>query len=286
MRSLAFVVLRHKHEIIFESVKLLNTLNSSILQSCESFFISEISSSQALVLGFLTDKFVMGMLDRYKKKGGFYQLLQLLETSPTTKREQFLSLIAGESPVWEEALRKRILTITRVYSWDGQYLVEIFSRVQPMTLAYALHGSPPEQIESLLSCLPPISKRKITDLMAETNPSPAEKGTCVSKMVSEVRGFVSQGIIRLEKVDPEMHIPENIEEILSSTVHSVPVYTTEAAKKDGAPNIVGDSDAGVENNQELDFLKRKMNQLASEVNALKHENSVLKDKLTQIKKIA
>jgi flagellar motor switch protein FliG len=83
----------------------------------------------------------MGMLDRYKKKGGFFQLLQLLETSPTTKREQFLTLIAGESPVWEEALRKRILTITRVYSWEGQYLVEIFTRVHPTTLAYALHGN-------------------------------------------------------------------------------------------------------------------------------------------------
>lgn len=229
------------------------------------------------------------MLDRYKKKGGFFQLLQLLETSPSAKREQFLTLIAGESPVWEEALRQRILTITRVYSWDGQYLVEIFSRVQPMTLAYALHGNPPEQIEQLLSCLPPISKRKITDLMTESNPSAAEKGTCISKMLSEVRGFISQGIIRLDKVDPELHIPENIEEVLSSTVHAVPLYETDAMKKDSKPNIVGDNDGAVAapaNSQETEFLKRKVNQLASEVNALKHENSVLKDKLAQIKKIA
>ncbi|MEK2687753.1 FliG C-terminal domain-containing protein [Bdellovibrio sp. GT3] len=231
----------------------------------------------------------MGMLDRYKKKGGFYQLLQLLETSPTAKREQFLTLIAGENPVWEEALRKRILTIARVYSWEGQYLVEIFSRVQPTTLAYALHGNPQEQVDTLLSCLPPISKRKITDLMAEAAPTPAEKGTCVSKMLTEVRGFIGQGIIRLEKVDPELHIPENIEEILNITsfnIGSAPL--TDAAKKDAKPNIVGESDgapsAGV--NQEAEFLKRKVNQLSSEVNALKHENTVLKDKLAQIKKIA
>ncbi|KYG64380.1 hypothetical protein AZI85_02865 [Bdellovibrio bacteriovorus] len=226
----------------------------------------------------------MGMLDRYKKKGGFYQLLQLLETSPATKREQFLTLIAGESPAWEEALRKRILTITRVYSWDGQYLVEIFSRVQPLTLANAMHGNPPEQVEQLLGCLPPISKRKITDLMAESNPTPAEKSTCISKMLSDVRGFVSQGIIRLEKVDPELHIPENIEEMLSVNAFAVPTYEVDVAKKDAKPNIVGESSEPA--SQEVDFLKRKMNQLASEVNALKHENSVLKDKLAQIKKIA
>ena len=266
-------------------MKLLITEESRNFHSSESFFISVLIKAKPLVLVLSADKTPMGMLDRYKKKGGFYQLLQLLETSPSAKREQFLSLIAGESPVWEDALRKRILTIARVYSWDGQYLVEIFSRVQPMTLAYALHGSPPEQIEQLLNCLPPISKRKITDLMAETNPSAAEKGTCVSKMLSEVRGFVSQGIIRLEKVDPELHIPENIEEILNSSVHAVPTYETEAMKKDGKPNIVGESVEG-SSSQEVEFLKRKMNQLASEVNALKHENSVLKDKLSQIKKIA
>ena len=228
----------------------------------------------------------MGMLDRYKKKGGFFQLLQLLETSPTTKREQFLTLIAGESPVWEEALRKRILTITRIYSWEGQYLVEIFTRVQPTTLAYALHGNPQEQVDQLLSCLPPISKRKITDLMAEANPTAAEKGTCISKMLSEVRGYIGQGILRLEKVDPELHIPENIEDVLSATAYSV--LSFDSVKKDSKPNIVGDVEepAAGGNNQEAEFLKRKVNQLASEVNALKHENSVLKDKLSQIKKIA
>lgn len=227
----------------------------------------------------------MGMLDRYKKKGGFFQLLQLLETSPLAKREQFLGLISGESPAWEDALRKRILTIDKVYSWDGQYLVEVFSRVPPLTLANALHGAPPEQVEQLLSCLPPISKRKITDLLAESNPNPAEKSTCISKMLSEVRGFIAQGILKLEKIDPDLLIPENIEEVLSVGGFTVPIYEHDTTKKDAKPHVVGETtDPGVQ--QEVDFLKRKLNQLASELNALKHENSVLKDKLTQIKKIA
>nr|BFD68072.1 hypothetical protein HAGR004_30940 [Bdellovibrio sp. HAGR004] len=253
----------------------------------QTFLIRHFGDPGALVLHYVSDKLDMGMLDRYKKKGGFYQLLQLLETSPTAKREQFLGLIGGESPAWEEALRKRILTITRVYSWDGQYLVEIFSRVQPLTLANALHGNPQEQVDSLLSCLPPISKRKITDMMAESSPTPAEKSTCISKMLSEVRGFVSQGIIRLEKVDPELHIPENIEELLSVNAFATPTFDASAptpVKSDSKPNIVGESDPAAQ--QENEFLKRKVNQLSSEINALKHENSVLKDKLSQIKKIA
>lgn len=229
----------------------------------------------------------MGMLDRYKKKGGFFQLLQLLETSPIAKREQFLGLIAAESPAWEEALRKRIITITRVYSWDTQFLVEVFSRLPPLTLANALHGNPVDQNEALLSCLPPISKRKINDLMAESNPSPAEKSTCVAKIISEVRGFVAQGIIKLEKVDPDLLVPENIEEILNVSGFISPSHEQEVLSREPKTTVAEveqTSNNGIQN--EIDFLRRKVNQLNAEINALKHENSVLKDKLSQIKKIA
>lgn len=237
----------------------------------------------------------MAMLDRYKKKGGFFQLLQLIETSPSKKQEQFLTLIAEESPAWEETLRKKILTIEKVYSWDSQFLVEIFSRLQPLTLSNALKGNPEEQVESLLSCLPPISKRKIADLMADSNPTAAERITCVMKIVTEVRGFAAQGLIKLDKIDPELHIPENIEELLNTSIISSMISDMEPRKKVELPSQ-GAASASVEENtssgasvshlQDIEFLKRKCNQLASEVNALKHENSVLKDKLSQIKRIA
>lgn len=228
----------------------------------------------------------MGMLDRYKKKGGFAQLLQLLETSPSAKREQFLNLISSESPVWEEALRKRILTINKVYSWDGQYLVEVFSRLQPLTLANALHGNDTDQTEKLLGCLPPISRRKITDLMAESSPSAAEKNTCVAKILSEVRSFISQGIIKLEKIDPDLLVPEDIEESLNNHVPlNFDGFTN--ISKESKPSSSGDSQSGNNVSQsDVDFLKRKVGHLTAEINALKNENSVLKDKLSQIKRIA
>jgi hypothetical protein len=146
-------------------------------------------------------------------------------------------------------------------------------------------------VDHLLSSLPPISKRKITDLMAESNPSPGEKTSCIVRLLSEVRGFISQGIIRLEKVDPELSFPENIEEVLNANGFSLPTHEHEPAKKDAAPHVVGEAEPGVSPAnqaiaQENEFLKRKVNQLSAEVNTLKNENSVLKDKLSQIKKIA
>lgn len=236
------------------------------------------------------------MLDRYKKKGGFHQLLQLVETSPQKKKEQFLALIAEESPVWEEMLKKKILTVEKIFSWESQHLVEVLTRLQPLTLAVALHGTPQDDTNKLLSCLPPITKRKIEDLISEANPNSAEKATCLMKIITEVRGFIAQGYVKPEKFDPELHIPENMEEMLSnmSSGFSADVIVI----KGGNAETMGDSSpsagsapkaaapAGDNLSQEVEFFKRKLNQAMSEISALKHENSLLKDKLAQIKKIA
>ncbi len=239
----------------------------------------------------------MGMLDRYKKtKGGFGQLLQLIETSPQKKREQFLALIAEENTIWEEHLRKRLLSVEKIFSWDQQVLSEILSRLQPLTLAVALFGNPSEDTEKLLACLPPITKRKITDMIADSSPSTAEKATCMMKIISEVRGYISQGIVKLEKIDPELYIPENFEDMLASMSagFSADVIVIKCGNspdfdQNKKPDAFGKPIASTEvvaSTPDLDLLKRKMNQLIAEVNSLKNENSQLKDKLAQIKKIA
>lgn len=230
----------------------------------------------------------MGMLDRYKKKGGFSQLLQLIETSPKVKQEQFLNLIASESPAWEEAIRQRVLTIDKIFSWSPEVLSEVLSRVQPLQLATVLHAMPPEEIDRLLSVFPSITKRKMMDMVGEANPSAAEKSTCVSKIIVEVRGFISQGLVKAEKIDPHLLVPDDIEEKLShsfvsssSSEEFAPISKKSETNKNESQN--SDSSTYL---QEIDFLKRKVSQLASEVNALKFENNQLKDKLAQIRKIA
>ncbi len=244
----------------------------------------------------------MGMLDRYKKKGGFVQLLNLLETSSKTKQDQFLNLIHQENPHWEEALKKRILNIEKVMSWDKETLSEIITRVQPLTLTVALRHFSEEKRDTILNALSQSEKRKIQNLVSETNPNPAEIATCISKIISEVRTLIQQGIVKLEKVDPEISIPENIEEQLNqkSQLNFINYDTTPAAesKKESAENgettldfsgfdkkkVEEKADSG--SKDELEFLKRKVNTLVQENSHLKQELAVLRNKLEQIKKIA
>ena len=156
----------------------------------------------------------MPMLDRYRKKNGFAQLLQLIEGSHTQKREQFLNLIKEESVVWEAELRKRILTFDRLTKWNPQYLSEIFTRVQPLTLAVAYYEYSPDLMKAALSQLSPTLLKKIEITQSEVKPTAADRFTCQIKIIEEARSLFKQGTLQLVKVDEELFIPNQIEEII------------------------------------------------------------------------
>lgn len=246
------------------------------------------------------------MINRYKKKGGFVQLLQLIETASEKKQSQFLSLVASESPAWEKEIRKKILSIDKIYNSSPQFLVEILTRLPALTLASALHGKSSQDIEKILSCMPPISKRKIEDAIIELKPTSAEKLTSEGKIISEVRSMADRGIVKLDKIDPDLLIEENIEELLKAQEEGVVIKNQESIienrvhQKPGPESV--DTEAVVDstgvslkfpeptvsnhNGVEVEQMKKKIIQLINEVNALKHENAALKTKLLNIKKIA
>ena len=75
--------------------------------------------------------------------------------------------------------------------------------------------------DNILNTLGPIGKRKIMDQMSEIKPNPGEKVACQFRIVSEVRNMIQQGYIKLEKVDPNLAIDENIEDKLASTPFNI-----------------------------------------------------------------
>jgi hypothetical protein len=231
--------------------------------------------------------FSMGMLDRYKKKGGFTQLLQLIETSSKQKQEQFLGIVAQESPTWEAEIRKKTLTLEKILTWNPTYLAEIFSRIQILTLASAFHGSDQSRIDVVFKAITATDQRKFQMTLQELNPTPAEKATSQMKILSETRMMIAQNVIKLDKVDPDLLIPENIEEKLSAAgFNSVPAPVETAASEKELKFEPKTENKADSSREEIEFLKKKVNQLVNENNMLKHELSVVRNKLDQIRKIA
>lgn len=234
----------------------------------------------------------MSMLSRYQKPGGFLQLLALIETCGKAKQENFLNMIEKEDPRWAAALKQKMLTIEKILSWDDNTVAEIFTRVPEITLATALHGWGDAEWERISKTFSHSHKRKIEDLKNSKNATPAEISSAFVKIIEEVRHMVKDGYIKFEKFAPELAIESEIEEKIGRSMpgtrpaDAAPTETSSAEPEVpnmdgfGAPAPTGEHAA------ELKELRHKVHVLHHENTQLKNELKILKEKMTQIKKLS
>lgn len=235
----------------------------------------------------------MGLLDRYRKSGGFAQLLSLIESFAPAKQEKFLSLIEEENPHWSKALKEKLLTMDRIMSWPADALAEIVPQVNPKNLGIALHGFKPEQIEKLYSGLGHSERRKIEGEYELVKPSSGEIAATHFKMVDTVRQMVARGELRIEKYDPGLIIDEKFESQILQWSHYVKgdgsSEAADPAEEVTTPVIELKTESRADQSKMASELKSAQTLLLNiqkENKALKAEVKVLKDKLEQIRKIA
>lgn len=261
------------------------------------------------------------MLDRYRKPGGFVQLLALIETCHQTKQEKLLEIIAQEDVRWSDTVRAKMLSIDRIYSWNNETLAEIFGTLQDLTVAVALSAAAPEFKTRVTGFFTNGRIRKIEDLLTSKGPTPAEVAATHMKIVETVRKMGSDGFLRFEKIDPMLVVGDDIDETLShapmagdSSKKATPSKTPQpgstsnrllhayshmsehmaAAQVDAmggvSPGVQQPAQHGGDSNEsrlmELQTLKKRVADLSKENATLRHELSLAKSKLDQIKKIA
>jgi len=227
----------------------------------------------------------MGMLTRYKKPGGFVQLLKLVETSGMQKQEKFLQVISEEDPHWAEAIKEKMLTLDRVLGWEKEPLAEVFSRLTDITLAISYHVLSKEQWEKISTTFSHSKLRKLTDLIDEKDPSDAKKSTAIVNILTEVRTMISDGYVRLDVVDPGLDIEDDIEEKLGDNSKVVKAINTESAQLDEKLKVGSVEDLS-EVRREILQLKKKIIILGNENNVLRKGNKELRDRLERIKKLS
>lgn len=247
----------------------------------------------------------MSMLDRYKKPGGFVQLLALVETCGPAKQEKFLELIKNEDTHWADAIKQKMLTIDRIYSWNDEQLNEIFGTLQDLTVAVALSAADEALRDRIQGFFSHGRKRKIEDLFGAAQPTAAEVAATHMKIIESVRKMEQDGFLRLEKFDAELEVSEDIEDDLAKlALAPKPVIGFAGLEVTGVGLSAGASSGGVEvyqtstntvgpNEQvhesrlmEIQTLKKRVAELSKESAMLRHELSLARSKLDQIRKIA
>ncbi|PIS10484.1 MAG: hypothetical protein COT73_09050 [Bdellovibrio sp. CG10_big_fil_rev_8_21_14_0_10_47_8] len=230
----------------------------------------------------------MSMIDRYRKPGGFVQLLNLIETTGKDKQEKFLKMISDENPTWEAEVRKRVLTVEKILSWNPTYLAEIFPRVPALQLAMLIGGLPKDKSEAFLALLGYTERRRVEEILKDKTPTPGETTSGATKLFEEIRKMEAEGTLKFEKFDPEMVIPDDIEEKLGQGVSILPLTKTadNVSTDPGSAPAHGGGGVPPALLEEMSMLRRKLVVLSQENNKLQTENHEMKEKLERIRKIA
>jgi hypothetical protein len=219
----------------------------------------------------------MAMVDRYKKSGGFVQLLQVIETLGPKKQAQFMNIINEETPLWSAAIKSKMLTFDRIISWNSDALLEVIANVSSLAFVTALKSLSAEDYNLFCNKLSQVEKRKIELQYQDLNPDASQISSCVMKVVSEARNLFVNGTLKFEKVDIDLVIPENMEAVIEQSG---------SVSNAGSDSQVQASSVGGSGQNDLEQLRKRYAELNQQLNLLKKENTAMKDKLDRIKKIA
>ena len=146
-------------------------------------------------------------------------------------------------------------------------------------------------INSFIEKLGPQERRTFEQNYKESNPSPTEVSSCIVKIINETRLLFVSGTLKYDKIDPELVIPDEFESKLeksakesgSSGLKLVSDSTQDLQSANGASSSTG---VQLGNPNEIDSLRRKIVELNQMINVLKKDNTVMREKLEKIKKIA
>lgn len=232
----------------------------------------------------------MSSLQRYKKSGGFEQLMSLIETFGPQKKEKFLEMIELESAAWGQALRDRMLTIERIFTWPDETMIEVFKELPPKSLAFVLAGMKDEQKARVNKFLSHAEQRRLDDILTESKPKPEEIASTFVKVVEQARRMIRERILHVEKFDAKLLIEEDIESRLEGqgggaarATGTLSLADTQAVQEAATAAAADPSKAPT---LEMAQLQRSLALMLKENKALKAEVQTLRDKLDQIKRIA
>jgi hypothetical protein len=244
----------------------------------------------------------MSMIDRYRKNGGFQQLLLLIESCPQAKQEKLIIAIQQEDAIWGEAIRQKMIQYDRIFTWPADTLREIFGTLPDSNIAILYTNSPPQRRELIQSLFTKARLRKIEDIAAIQAPSSGEVVSIRLKLVETVRKMAIDHYLRFEHFDLDLVISSEFEEdLLRSHLEltfpraAKPVQPTN--KPFAKPNANGDvattsSTASNESSDEPPLslnefraLKRRIAELMKENAELRAELDLAQGRIEKIRKI-
>lgn len=257
----------------------------------------------------------MSMLSRYKKEGGFSQLVELIETCEPKKQQNFLKVIETEDLNWARAIKLKMLTMKKIFAF-GSEILEKVSGKQAESVLIALYSEYPKQLDE--SILPLYSEDMRAVIVTAAAREPADEKEVIraeGRFIAEVRKNMNTGSYNWDKVAPELVIPEDVESQLLNGTFVFPIEKPkrelgsrgtgsprpsrpgqsalergiESAKKPSTPDqsaALQEAEKKLEAaEKKIEELKGKLSDFAYQNHRLRREHEMLKEKAEKQEKL-
>jgi len=149
----------------------------------------------------------MSILQRYKKTGGFFQLIQLIETSSAIKQQKLLEAVSKEDPSWAEGLKSKSLRFEKFCNWSPEDQHHILWNISIQYRAILCQKMPSEKLESLKKYLKPRELRDLEEALENTKTaSSSEFLASQGKLFTTIRKLDHDNEISLLNIDPSVAV--------------------------------------------------------------------------------
>jgi flagellar motor switch protein FliG len=152
----------------------------------------------------------MSMLNRFRKKGGFQQLVTLIETSDPEKQKNLLHLVGTEDPGWAHLLKIKCLTPDRILAWPDEVLKDIVPSLSDRIALVLYLSVSKTQKNKFQQAASLAQKRYFLETSHNENPTPSEITSANLKLVHAVRELEKDGKIKFQTFDPILVIDPSI----------------------------------------------------------------------------
>lgn len=142
----------------------------------------------------------MGIYTRYKKQpGGFRMLVELLESTPSVRRQKMVDAGMKEDPDYTHTALSYVLTFQDVLDMPDNELAEVLSLSPVRMVGYAVAKAPQETKDRFLKCCKPQMMAEVKDYM-EAKVTDREIGGAQLKLVESARQAEKRGHIKTKRI--------------------------------------------------------------------------------------
>ena len=142
----------------------------------------------------------MSVYGRFKKSPeGFRQLVELLESTPHTRRLKMIEVGMQEDPAYTQQALECMMTFEDVIRLPDLELAEVVAKAPPRVMAYSLNQVDEEIRTRFLRNAKPVVAAEIKGFL-EVKIGAREVGGAQLKMVEIARGLEKMGRVRTKRI--------------------------------------------------------------------------------------